>query len=143
MTYFDSSVLVSAVAIDEPHHAACFAELAANGPKFTSSHALAETYSTLTGGKSPTRLRPNEAKNLIRASITPRLSIEPLPVDAYLNAFDLAEGVGARGGAIYDLLHLQVARALNAERILTLNYNHFVQFAPDLASRVRVPKLPE
>ena len=63
-TYFDSNVLVSRLNVNSPHHAAAVAALAAAGKGAgTSTHALAETYRTLTTLKQP--IPPRAAAQLV------------------------------------------------------------------------------
>jgi hypothetical protein len=50
-----------------------------------------------------------------------------------------SRAVGARGGAIFDMLHLQAARRGAAKRILTINVRHFQIFAPDLKNLISLP----
>lgn len=139
MTYFDSSVLFSALVVGDEDHAASAFEVNAAGDKITSAHALAETFATLTGGKIRVKVSPRQALEMIEQSILPHLRVHAISPDDYLAAMEAAENVGARGGAIYDLLHIEIARLHKVKRILTLNYDHFVQFAPDLAARVQRP----
>lgn len=80
MIYLDASVLVAAVVDIEPFHAPCARLLLGNEPKAICSHALAETFSTLTGGRLSLRLPPAAAAQLIEVSILPRVTfIEPTP----------------------------------------------------------------
>ena len=50
MTYFDSSALVAAMVEEEEHHQAALKALADTSDGVTSTHALAETFATLTSG---------------------------------------------------------------------------------------------
>jgi hypothetical protein len=50
-----------------------------------------------------------------------------------------SQDAGARGGAVYDMLHLQAARRCRANRILTINLRHFQTFAPDLKHSIALP----
>jgi hypothetical protein len=57
----------------------------------------------------------------------------------YQQAMRSSQLVGARGGAIFDMLHLQAARRGAATHILTINVRHFQTFAPDLRSMISLP----
>jgi hypothetical protein len=58
----------------------------------------------------------------------------------YAAAMKSGGSVGARGGAFFDVLHLQAARIAKSDEILTLNERHFITFAPDLAAIIRQPQ---
>ena len=62
-----------------------------------------------------------------------------LPGAEYLRVLEAAQGLGVRGGAIYDALILACARKAKSRTIWTLNARHFILFAPDLSSRIREP----
>jgi predicted nucleic acid-binding protein len=57
----------------------------------------------------------------------------------YIKLLDNAGPVGARGGAICDLLLLACARKVKARKIYTLNHRHFCALAPDLADKIVSP----
>jgi hypothetical protein len=57
----------------------------------------------------------------------------------YQQAMRKSHKVGARGGAIFDMLHLEAARRGGAKRVLTVNVRHFQVFAPDLKSIISAP----
>ncbi len=141
-TYWDTSALLAAIVADEPHHAAAAAALSRHRDAWTIPHALAECFATLTSGRLELRLSPPDARQVIQASLQPRLKFYPLTLEDYWAAMQQAELVGARGGIFYDLLHLQAARAIQAQRIYTLNLRHFQIFAPDLAARLTLPQAP-
>jgi predicted nucleic acid-binding protein len=64
------------------------------------------------------------ACDLLRSTIVERVSLYDLASTELLQAVGRTESVGARGGAIYDYLHLTVARHVDAERLVTLNTRH-------------------
>ena len=68
-----------------------------------------------------------------------RLTVMELTLGDYRAAVTASQKVGARGGAIYDMLHLQAARRGKANRILTINVRHFQIFAPDLVQLIELP----
>lgn len=139
-TYWDSSALLAAVVADEPHHATASEALVGDRHAWTSGHALAECFATLTGGRMTLRLSPGDALQVVQASLLPRLHVYSLSAEDYELAMGQAAAAGARGGAFYDLLHLQAARAIQANRIFTLNLRHYQVFAPDLAQRIGLPR---
>ena len=124
---------------EEEHHAAALRALANAADGVTSTHALAETFATLTSGRADIQLNPNDALRIIEANVFRRLEVMELTVADYRRAMQSSQGAGARGGAIYDMLHLQAARRSGATRILTVNLRHFQTFAPDLKQRIVLP----
>jgi predicted nucleic acid-binding protein len=139
VTYFDSSALVAAMVEEEEHHAAAFGALAEATDGVTSTHALAETFATLTSGRVDIQLSPNDALKIIEANVVRRLEVADLNLSDYRRAMQSSQGAGARGGAIFDMLHLQAARRCRATRILTINLRHFQTFAPDLKHLIMLP----
>ena len=89
------------------------------------SHALAETYATLTGGRLGIRVSPAIGAQLIEASLLPRLKLIDLKGDEVMEVIRGTDAAGARGGAIYDFLHLTAARNAGAKTLYTLNTRHF------------------
>jgi predicted nucleic acid-binding protein len=124
---------------EEEHHDVALKALAGAADAFTSTHAIAETFATLTSGRLEVQLTPAEAVEVIDANIIRRLQIVHLTLGDYQQAMRNSQLVGARGGAIFDLLHLQAARKGSANQILTINVRHFQIFAPDLKSIISLP----
>jgi predicted nucleic acid-binding protein len=123
-SYLDSSVLVAALVEDEPAHEACLQLL--RGKNLVSwVHALAETYATLTGGRLGIRVSPALGAQLIEVSLLPRLRLIDLQSEELMDAIRGTNAVGARGGALYDFLHLTAARNAAAKTLYTLNTRHF------------------
>jgi hypothetical protein len=91
-------------------------------------HAIAETFSTLTGGRESIRVDPATAATLIEQSILPFVTPVALSLREMLEAVKTAHTRGIRGGAIYDFLHLTAARKAHVERVHTLNVRHFRAF---------------
>ena len=139
VTYFDSSALVAAIVEEEEHHEAALRELAEVSEGVTSTHALAETFATLTSGRVDIQISPNEALEILEANVLRRLKVMDLTLTDYRRAMQNSQSAGARGGAIYDMLHLQAARRCGATRILTINVRHFQTFAPDLKHCIVLP----
>jgi predicted nucleic acid-binding protein len=124
---------------EEEHHDAALKALASSTDGFTSTHAIAETFATLTSGRLEGQLTPDEATEVIDANVIRRLQIVDLGLSDYQQAMRNSRTVGARGGAIFEMLHLQAARRKGAKRILTINVRHFQVFAPDLKSIISSP----
>lgn len=123
----DTSILVSSLIPDDPDHETCHRLLEGGGLRIY-LHAIAETFSTLTGGRESIRVDPATAAELIEQSIIPFVVTVPLPVREILNAVQTAHTCGVRGGAIYDFLHLAAARLARVDRVFTLNLRHFRSF---------------
>ena len=138
-TYFDSLALVAAMVEEEEHHAAALKALAEATDGVTSTHAVAETFATLTSGRLEIQLSPSDALRIIEANVLGRLEVLDLTLSDYRQAMQSSQEVGARGGAVYDMLHLQAARRCRASRILTINLRHLQTFAPDLRHSIALP----
>jgi len=76
---------------------------------------------------------------LIEGNVLARLETLELSLRDYRSALKSAKAVGARGGAIYDVLHLEAARRGEAKRILTVNVRHFQAFGPDVKAMITEP----
>lgn len=126
-TALDSSVLVSALCVEDEHHLAC-RKILLSGKSLVFTHTFTETFSTLTGGRLGFRVPASDAAKMLRGQIAPKLLATQLDADELLQAFDEAENRGIRGGAIYDYLHLFSARKSGAKRFYTLNLTDFLAF---------------
>lgn len=128
MPFLDTSVLLASLDPDEPHHAACDRVLAAGGHQIY-GHALAETFSVLTGGRQGRRVGPAVAARLIQESVLPFVQVQALSGKDLMQALAACEARGVRGGAVYDWLHLAAARKARAEVLLTLDRRDFLAIA--------------
>lgn len=137
--YFDSSALIAGMVAEEIHHERAADALSDSKDGFTCNHALSEVFATLTGGRLTLQLSPSEAAELIDNNVVDRLAILDLSAADYRKAIADCQRVGARGGGIFDMLHLQAARRGKAECIFTVNVRHFQTFAPDLSELIRLP----
>ena len=135
--YLDSSVLVAAVVEDEPCHEACLLLLRRKNVA-TWTHALAEVFSTLTGGRLGLRASPAVANQLI-SSLTSRLRLIDLAASDVMLAIQQADAAGVRGGALYDYLHVLAARKIDAEEIYSLNARHFDAVTRGVGPRIVAP----
>ena len=111
----DSSVIVAALRDDEAFHRECFGLLQQAG-LHARPHALAETFSTMTGGSLRGRVAADDVVCALKRSLLPRVTMVDLTSEEYLSAMGEARARGIRGGAIYDYLHLVAARKIGAAR---------------------------
>lgn len=91
---------------------------------FTRIHALAEVFSTLTGGRLGFRVESGDAADLLR-EISPELQFIPLNPAETLEALANARAVGVRGGRIHDFLHARAAEKMGCTLLRTLNGSDF------------------
>ena len=135
----DTSVVLASLDADEPHHAACDRILAEGGHHLY-AHALAEAFSILSGsGAHRRRLAPAQAADLLQTSVVPFVQLVHLTGRETMAAIADAERRGARGGAIYDLLHLAAARKANVAALLTLDTRDFAALARSGDPEIRSP----
>jgi predicted nucleic acid-binding protein len=120
----DTSVLVAAMVASEAYHRECRA-LVAQGECGMYGHGIAETFSTLTGGRRTFRLAASTVSELLGSHFIPRLAITTLTPAEVLRALGEAESRGVRGGGVFDYLHLVAARKAKALRFYTLNMSNF------------------
>ena len=66
---------------EEEHHVAALNALASSADGFTSTHAIAETFATLTSGRLEVQLNPAEAAQVIDANVIQRLQVVDLGVE--------------------------------------------------------------
>lgn len=134
----DTSVVLASLNPDEPHHAACD-RLLSKGGHAVYLHALAETFSVLTGGSQRRRLSPALAVTLIEESVLPFVRVQTLSAKDMMGALAECQARGVRGGAIYDLLHLAAARKAQVERLVTLDRRDFQALAQPGDPRIEAP----
>lgn len=120
----DTSVIVAALDGSDPDHSVC-RTLLLSAKLAAWSHALTETFSTLTGGRLGIRISPSIAASILRDKVATRLAITNLTEAELLDSYEAAETRGVRGGAVYDYLHLVAARKAGVSRIYTLNVADF------------------
>ncbi len=134
----DSSVILASLDMDEPAHDAC-ADLVAQGGHNVYVHALAETFSILTGGQRARRVDAGAAVELLEASVLPYVQTISLTGKDVMAALGDARARGVRGGAVYDYLHLVAARKAGVARLVTLDLRHFQALARPGDPRVEEP----
>ena len=134
-TLFDTSVLVAALVDQLGTHEAAFREFlrhsTCENPGFCSTHALAETYATLTALPLNRRVLPDEARRLVEGTVLARLAVVPLVAADYRAVLQHVAELGLGSGAIYDALHAQCARKEDVDQILTYNLSDFERFDLD------------
>ena len=128
MTFVDTSVLVGVLLARHPQHVACLDALQLCQSPVSNSHALAETFATLTGFYKV----PTQAAAELTLNLKTLLPIEPVLLADYETAISEAQQRGIMGGGIYDSLHATFARRKGAERVITRNPSHFIHAAPEL-----------
>jgi predicted nucleic acid-binding protein len=134
----DSSVLVAALASDELKHAECLAILLKGG-NCIYSHALLETFSTLTGGKLGVRVTADFAARMLSETVLPRVAVIEVSSAENVAALATAQARGVRGGGVYDYMHLVAARKANASVIHTLNRDDFLHLRREDDPEIQVP----
>ncbi len=123
--YWDSSALVSAT--EDP---ALSTRLTAE-KGFSRRHALAETFSALTG-KSHLKTDANKAALLLK-QFAADLDFVELTTEEIIQATQDAQSLGVRGGGIHDLLHAKAALKSGAKSFLTLDKNDFTHLLPGMS----------
>lgn len=139
---FDTSVLIAAFLPKHPHHHPCFTHLEAAQTKqlqgYLSTHSLAEVYSVLTRIPSQPKISPQNAQSLLIGCLQ-YLEVVPLVSTDYQTAIAQMVRLGLPGGGIFDALIAQAAMKITADRLLTLNPNHFIRLSAEIAQLVEVP----
>src|SRR5260370_37093891 len=96
--YWDASALVDAL------HDARVEQKVLEPDQWTRTHTLAETFSTLTGGRLGFQYLPDDAAALIR-EISAGMHFVELSPEETLAALEAAQARGVRGGRVHDWLH--------------------------------------
>ena len=141
--YFDSSVLVAALLRAHPRHAASFLWLERVHRREVrgaiSAHGLAETWSALTGMPLHPPLGADRLLRQLQEAVLGRFRVVEATRRDYEGLLGAAARLDARGGSVYDALHVAMARKVRAEVVLTLDLRDFRRVAPDLGGRIREP----
>lgn len=139
---FDTSVIIAALLPKHSSHAPCFVQLQAAELRqiqgYLSTHSLAEVYSVMTRMPSQPRMSPQEAQTLL-ARCLQYLEAVPLETVDYRAAIAQMTALNLPGGGIFDALIAQAALKAGADRILTLNPNHFSRLSTEIARITEVP----
>lgn len=136
--FLDTSVILASLDPDEPQHAACDRLVAEGGHKIH-VHALAETFSILTGGRQGRRLGAGLVARLIEESVLPYVQAVSTSGPQMMAALADCESRGVRGGAVYDWLHLAAARQADAEALVTLDLRDFQALSRPGDPRIESP----
>lgn len=138
--FFDTSVLVSAVLVQNVDHDRSLAVYLSANQKhsFCAAHSLAEVYSTLTRMPANQRMQCDQALSVIE-DITKRFRTMALDSAEYYSVIADAVAQGIAGGTIYDALIARCALKAKAEIIYTWNVDHFRRCGTEIAKRVRTP----
>lgn len=134
----DTSVILASLDPDEPAHESCDALLAQGGHRIY-VHALAESFSILTGGRSARRLDAAVAVQLLQESVLPFIKAVTLTGKEVMAALMGARERDVRGGAVYDYLHLTAAKKAGVAKLVTLERRNFLALAKSGDPRIEVP----
>lgn len=116
--YWDASALVDAL------HETRAEQKALEPDQWTRSHALAETFSTLTSGRLGFQYLRDDAAALIR-EITAGMNFVELDATETLKALEAAQTRGVRGGRVHDWIHARAAQKANVAELVTDNFADF------------------
>jgi hypothetical protein len=86
------------------------------------------------------KLSTEHVLQILETNVIPNFMFFGLPAEDYPALVRDFVGRGFSGGAIYDFLHLRVARQLPLDHIFTFNVEEWKRLAPDLASLISVPR---
>lgn len=133
-TALDASVLVASLEAGHVHFALAdtYFDDAQRGERIllVSTHALAETFSTLTSLPLVPRIPPAKALRLIEESVLSVVEVVNLDVDDYRAVLNRLAELGLTSGAIYDALHVRAAEKANADQLVTFNGRDFQRMPP-------------
>lgn len=143
-SYFDTSVLVSAVIAQHPHHGPASArlkELAQEKQRgYVSAHGITEFYSVMTRTPFKPPLHPSEVWRLIDEVILQHLELVTLTAKEYIEVTKRCAIAGWGGGRIHDAMHLRCAQKAGCDRIYTFNGKDFRALAaPEMLSQIVAP----
>jgi predicted nucleic acid-binding protein len=140
---FDTSVLVAGLVDAHEQHEDALSYLNqvrnGNAEMVISTHALAETYSTLTVLNIRPRITPGRARRIIDEEVL-AVAVEVAPLDASDYEAVLARMADLKlvSGAIYDGLHVRAAEKIDADELLTCNGSDFRRMPPADPTRLVV-----
>jgi predicted nucleic acid-binding protein len=105
---------------------------------FIITHTLAELFSVISSFPSQPRFSLQITQRLIQEHLK-EFQIVSLTEDDYYQAIENMVNLGFTGGAIYDSLIAYSALKIEANKILTLNWKHFLRLGDSIAELVEVP----
>lgn len=131
---FDTSVLVAALSEAHAEHEEARLRLsevhAGRHALAVSTHALAETYSTLTALQVKPRITPGQARHLVEENVAQAAQVVPLAGEDYAAVLERMARLGLTSGAVYDALHVRAAEKVGAGELLTFNGRDFRRMPP-------------
>lgn len=142
----DTSVLVAALHSGHEWHARARHWIEAVSRKeidgLITTHALAETWATLSRLPLRPRVQPRQAADLVEQlhRVFAVISLDP---SHYRAAIERCVNQGVSSGAVFDALHLMAAEREGAERLLTFNARDFDRLALASSPRIHVPTGPD
>lgn len=142
---FDTSVLIAAFIANHPQHQSCqlwvqsVKDKTVNG--IIGTHTLAETYSVLTRLPINPPISAKLAKRLIQENLND-FTIVSLNDKDYLEVIEKMVNLNLIGGAIYDAIIERAALKISADKILTLNPNHFTRLQEKIKFKNRSSSIP-
>ena len=141
-TALDTSVLVAALERGHPHHALAvpYLQEAHDGDRtlLVSTHALAETFSTLTVLGVVPRISTAKAERLVQESVLSVAEVVVLDADDYVHVLHRMAGLNLVSGAVYDALHVRAAEKAEADELVTSNGRDFLRMPPEPPCRLVV-----
>lgn len=142
---FDTSVIVAGSIrghVHEPRAAPWFAATGRSDvTACVTTHALAETWATLTAIPTEPRLAPVLVGRLLDR-LRSRVEVVELWSKDYDQAFARCGEGSLRSGAVYDALHLVAAERWKADVFLTFNVRDFERLAVADGPRILAPPDP-
>lgn len=140
----DTSMLVAALEMGHPHHKAAWPylekALAGETTLAISTHALAETFATLTALPVTPRVTPAEAERIVRETVLPIAQVVPLTAEDYAAVLARIGGLGLGSGAVYDALHVRAAEIAGCDELVTFNVRDFRRMPPAPPTRLVIPE---
>jgi predicted nucleic acid-binding protein len=141
--HLDTSVLVAACVAAHPEHnrSVSWLEDAKSGRIDVSvaAHSLAEMYAVLTRLPVKPRISPAMARRLVRENAERPATVIALSVRDYAVVLQRISDRGLAGALVYDALIVYAAEKAGADRLLTLNVEHFRRAWPDAGDRLQAP----
>ena len=130
-TFLDTSVLVAGLIDFGPQSAPsqsvmhAVSERRVDGPA-TAWHCCLEFFSVATRLPPEFRLSPGEAVRLLEEEVFDRMAVHELPAADRISMLQAIVRDGVAGGRIYDAHIGEVARAAQAQVVITDNRRHFL-----------------
>lgn len=134
--------MIAALLPQHPNHPPCFVQLQhaelGRTQGYLCTHSLAEIYSVMTRMPSQPRVSP-QAANLLLERCLQYLELVSLVTADYRTVITQMTALNLPGGGIFDALIAQAALKVAADRLLTLNPNHFNRLDAAIAQITVVP----